>query len=304
MSSCLNFTTKYSQINNIQRDIIELKRQISQLSNKFMKYNKQMTDLWRLPAIAPWEKSCGKHPTQKPLGLLSRIIMASTKPGAWILDPFAGSSTTGIAANLLGRQFLGIERKTEFAAMSKARREEIKRIETFVEYRRKISDIMKAEDTQTDIFSYCEPEPFEVLPFEMNSEVKNLHLKTKKDKIYMYAVGPSSRSKTEPVGKLAIGIKDSGLDNILVSDIGYIMFHYWRNEKATPYKLVKTPRIVDKQDIPNGYMLRMTKDTQRFLLLEYDPSSHAKIGAFDILKVQQKGKARYLPFVTTTKDIL
>ena len=266
--------------------------------------NKQMTDLWRLPAIAPWEKSCGKHPTQKPLGLLSRIIMASTKPGAWILDPFAGSSTTGIAANLLGRQFLGIERKTEFAAMSKARREEIKRIETFVEYRRKISDIMKAEDTQTDIFSYCEPEPFEVLPFEMNSEVKNLHLKTKKDKIYMYAVGPSPRSKTEPVGKLAIGIKDSGLDNILVSDIGYIMFHYWRNERATPYKLVKTPRIVDKQDIPNGYMLRMTKDTQRFLLLEYDPSSPAKIGAFDILKVQQKGKARYLPFVTTTKDIL
>ena len=266
--------------------------------------NKQMTDLWRLPAIAPWEKSCGKHPTQKPLGLLSRIIMASTKPGAWILDPFAGSSTTGIAANLLGRQFLGIERKTEFAAMSKARREEIKRIETFVEYRRKISDIMKAEDTQTDIFSYCEPEPFEVLPFEMNSEVKNLHLKAKKDKIYMYAVGPSPRSKTEPVGKLAIGIKDSGLDNILVSDIGYIMFHYWRNEKATPYKLVKTPRIVDKQDIPNGYMLRMTKDTQRFLLLEYDPSSPAKIGAFDIMKVQQKGKVRYLPFVTTTKDIL
>ena len=61
------------------------------------------------------------------------------------------------------------------------------------------------------------------------------------------------RSKAEPVGKLAIGIKNSGLDNILVNDIAYIMFHYWNNEKATPYKLVKTPRIVDKQDIPNGY---------------------------------------------------
>ena len=60
----------------------------------------QMTDVWRLPAIAPWEKTCTKHPTQKPLGLLSRIIMASTEPGAWVLDPFAGSSTTGIAANL------------------------------------------------------------------------------------------------------------------------------------------------------------------------------------------------------------
>ena len=124
-----------------------------------------MTDVWRLPAIAPWEKSCGKHPTQKPLGLLSRIIMASTKPGAWILDPFAGSSTTGIAANLLGRQFLGIEREPEFAAMSKARREEIERIENYAGYRRKIQDIMKAEDTQTDIFSCCESEPFEELPF-------------------------------------------------------------------------------------------------------------------------------------------
>ncbi|MBO6255332.1 MAG: site-specific DNA-methyltransferase, partial [Bacteroidaceae bacterium] len=95
---------------------------------KLMKYingNTQMTDVWRLPAIAPWEKTCTKHPTQKPLGLLSRIIMASTETGAWILDPFAGSSTTGIAANLLGRRFLGIEQGEVFAKISKARREEI-----------------------------------------------------------------------------------------------------------------------------------------------------------------------------------
>lgn len=62
--------------------------------------DKQMTDVWRLPAIARWEKSQGKHPTQKPLALLARIILASTKPGAWILDPFAGSSTTGIASRI------------------------------------------------------------------------------------------------------------------------------------------------------------------------------------------------------------
>lgn len=85
----------------------------------------QMRDVWRLPAIAPWEKTCGKHPTQKPLCLLSRIIQASTLPGAWILDPFAGSSTTGIAANLLGRRFLGIDRNEAFLELSKARREEI-----------------------------------------------------------------------------------------------------------------------------------------------------------------------------------
>lgn len=87
--------------------------------------SRQMTDVWRLPAIAPWEKSCGKHPTQKPLGVLARLIQASTEPGAWILDPFSGSATTGIAANLLGRRYLGLEIEDEFLAMSKARREEL-----------------------------------------------------------------------------------------------------------------------------------------------------------------------------------
>ena len=47
-----------------------------------------MTDVWRLSAIGRWEKSCGKHPTQKPLALLTRIVLASTNPGDWILDPF------------------------------------------------------------------------------------------------------------------------------------------------------------------------------------------------------------------------
>ena len=85
----------------------------------------QMRDVWNLPAIAKWEKSCGKHPTQKPLCVLSRIIQASTERGAWILDPFTGSSTTGIAANLLGRRFLGIDKDEDFLQISKARKEEI-----------------------------------------------------------------------------------------------------------------------------------------------------------------------------------
>lgn len=131
---------------------------------KHINDDKQMTDVWRLPAIAPWEKHCGKHPTQKPLGVLSRIILASTEPGAWILDPFAGSSTTGIAANLLGRRFLGIEREEEFAAMSKARRQEIDKLSTFAEYRHKISDIVKAEDSQTNCFAQ-EDSPIVPLPF-------------------------------------------------------------------------------------------------------------------------------------------
>ena len=94
----------------------------------------QMRDVWTLPAIAKWEKSCGKHPTQKPLCVLSRIIQASTEPGAWILDPFTGSSTTGIAANLLGRRFLGIDQSEEFLKLSKARKEEITDREKVVEY--------------------------------------------------------------------------------------------------------------------------------------------------------------------------
>lgn len=107
--------------------------------------DKQMTDVWRLPAIARWEKSCGKHPTQKPLALLSRIILASTRPDAWILDPFAGSSTTGIAANLLGRRFLGIEKEEPFLQMGEARKHEIESEDIFDDYRNKIHDIAKLE---------------------------------------------------------------------------------------------------------------------------------------------------------------
>ena len=131
---------------------------------KHINDNRQMTDVWRLPAIAPWEKSCTKHPTQKPLGLLSRIIMASTEPGAWILDPFAGSSTTGIAANLLGRRYLGIENEDVFAGISRARREEIENPKTFATFKRKIPDIVKAESLQPDCF-ICHDETEDRLPF-------------------------------------------------------------------------------------------------------------------------------------------
>ena len=100
-----------------------------------------MTDVWQLPSIAPWEKSCGKHPTQKPLALLSRIILASTKAGDWVLDPFCGSSTTGIAANLLGRKYLGVEQELAFVEMSKQRREELEDIQVVRKFRSKIKDI-------------------------------------------------------------------------------------------------------------------------------------------------------------------
>jgi site-specific DNA-methyltransferase (adenine-specific) len=130
---------------------------------KHLNGDKQMTDVWNLPAIARWEKSCGKHPTQKPVGLLARIILASTKSGAWILDPFSGSSTTGIAANLLNRRFLGIEQDKKFVEMSKARRQEIENIDVFASYRAKIKDIKAS----TDKFGHTvnETEMFQDLPF-------------------------------------------------------------------------------------------------------------------------------------------
>lgn len=100
---------------------------------------KQMRDVWQLPAIAPWEKSCKKHPTQKPLSLLARIILASTRERAWVLDPFAGSATTGIAANLLNRRFLGIEKEENFLEIARSRKLEISNFETFKNFRSKLA---------------------------------------------------------------------------------------------------------------------------------------------------------------------
>ena len=123
-----------------------------------------MTDVWRLPAIAPWEKACGKHSTQKPLALLTRIILASTDKNAWVLDPFAGSSTTGIAANLVGRRYLGIEREQEFVEISRKRREEIEDINTYHNYRKKIKDIDKSESLMPSLYA-SEEAPIMDLPF-------------------------------------------------------------------------------------------------------------------------------------------
>ena len=64
------------------------------------------------------EKTEGRHPTQKPLYLLERIIQASTSEGDIVLDPFCGSSTTGIAAKRLGRKYIGIDNVEEYIDLS------------------------------------------------------------------------------------------------------------------------------------------------------------------------------------------
>ncbi len=70
---------------------------------------KQMKNVWKIKAPSKQEKQFGKHPTQKPEALLERIILASTKEGDLILDPFSGSGTTGIVAAKLKRRYIGID---------------------------------------------------------------------------------------------------------------------------------------------------------------------------------------------------
>ena len=123
-----------------------------------------MTDVWRIPAVGKWEKKQGKHPTQKTLRLLYRIILASTNENDTILDPFSGSGTTGIAANLIGRRYLGIEREQEFAEISRKRREEIDNFKTYSDYRSKIKDIAKSEIMEPSCFA-CEDDAISDLPF-------------------------------------------------------------------------------------------------------------------------------------------
>lgn len=82
---------------------------------------KQMKSVWSFTAPNGEEKEFGKHPTQKPIALLKRIILASTNEGDLIFDPFSGSSTTGIAAIKAHRKFVGTELETEFIKLSIAR---------------------------------------------------------------------------------------------------------------------------------------------------------------------------------------
>lgn len=82
---------------------------------------KQMKSIWRLAAPGKNEKLFGKHPTQKPIKLIERCILASTVEGALILDPFSGSATTGVAASKNNRKYVGIELELDFLELSKNR---------------------------------------------------------------------------------------------------------------------------------------------------------------------------------------
>ena len=122
-----------------------------------------MQDVWKISAAGSWEKKFGKHPTQKPLRLLYRTILASTKVGDRILDPFSGSSTTGIAANLLDRHFVGCEMNREYLDLSQRRREFLNNQGNFEGMKRRMEE---------------NPEEVMVLVNHARSELKEHMIKT------------------------------------------------------------------------------------------------------------------------------
>jgi len=89
------------------------------------KSNLQMRSVWAMYPPKKEEKTFGKHPTQKPIDLLVRIVLASTDEGDVVLDPFTGSSTTGLACVLNNRKFIGIDTEKKYLDLSIKRFEEL-----------------------------------------------------------------------------------------------------------------------------------------------------------------------------------
>ena len=116
--ACRCFTHSTETILWAQKDEKKAKHQFNYSLMKELNGGKQMKDVWSGSLIQKKEKTEGYHPTQKPLYLLERIIQASTSEGELILDPFCGSSTTGVAAKRLGRKYIGIDNVQEYIELS------------------------------------------------------------------------------------------------------------------------------------------------------------------------------------------
>ena len=126
------------------------------------------------------------------------------------------------------------------------------------------------------------------------------------DLLLMYAIGPSARHKTESAYKIALGIKETNLSAEAIKafkSVRYIMFHYWKNSEATPFELTAPVRLVEKESIPEGFLIRQEKDAKQYLLIEYDSDKPAELGEYDILRAQRRGCNRYIPFVCRVENI-
>ena len=122
--SCRAFVHSTETILWAKKDIKKAKHKFNYSLMKELNDNKQMKDVWESSLTKPSEKKQGSHPTQKPIAILERIILASTDEGDLILDPFNGSGTTGIVANKLNRKYIGIEQEKEYLDLTIRRKEE------------------------------------------------------------------------------------------------------------------------------------------------------------------------------------
>lgn len=121
--SCRCFVHSTETILWAQKDLKNVKHKFNYTVMKELNGGKQMKDVWESSLTKPSEKKYGKHPTQKPMAILERIILASTDEGDLILDPFNGSGTTGIVANKLKRKYIGIDTEKEYLDLTIKRRE-------------------------------------------------------------------------------------------------------------------------------------------------------------------------------------
>lgn len=121
--SCRAFVHSTETILWANKDIKKVKHKFNYSLMRKLNDGKQMKDVWETSLTKPSEKKCGKHPTQKPIEILEKIILASTDEGDLILDPFNGSGTTGIVANRLNRKYIGIEKEKEYLDLTIRRKE-------------------------------------------------------------------------------------------------------------------------------------------------------------------------------------
>ena len=124
--ACKTFTHSTETILWAKKDLSKMKYTFNYHDMKELNNGKQMKDVWTTSLIKPSEKKCGKHPTQKPLEILDKIIIASTNENDLILDPFCGSSTTGISAVRLNRKYIGIDNQKEYLDLSIKRYKEMR----------------------------------------------------------------------------------------------------------------------------------------------------------------------------------
>ncbi len=112
--SCRYFVHSTETILWAKKDIKRVRHKFNYDLMRKMNGNKQAKDVWETSLTKPSEKKCGKHPTQKPVAILEKLILASTDEGDLILDPFNGSGTTGIVAHRLKRKYIGIELEKKY----------------------------------------------------------------------------------------------------------------------------------------------------------------------------------------------